>query len=279
MQILPGNKALVTGGGSGLGRALCLQLADRGVSVGVADIDVERAAETLDMIIRRTGSDDSFAAACDVGQENGFASLLVEIRQRWDNQLDLLINNAGIASAGDLVCTDEAEWRSLLEVNLLGVARGCRHFVPLLLARQRGHVVNIASFAGLACAPGMVTYNVSKAGVIALSDSLRGELLSAGIGVSVACPAFFKTRLLENFNGSQAIASQVERWMQRSPIQADNVARDILAAVEKNQFMIISHPEARRAYWFKRWFPERFFKSMSARTRRWRAAGKERSND
>lgn len=274
MQILPGDKALVTGGGSGLGKSLCLQLASRGVAVAVADLDVSRANGTVEAIARRQGPHDCFAVACDVGRTDGFALVLEEVRNRWRGELDLLINNAGIASAGELIGTDESEWRRLLDVNLLGVVRGCRTFLPLLLKRGRGHVVNIASFAGLACAPGMVTYNVSKAGVIALSESLRGEVLDDGVGVSVACPAFFKTNLLESFNGSQSLTSQVEKLMQKSSVQADDVAQDILSAVENEQFMIISHRDARRAFRLKRWLPERFFRQLIAQARRWRGMAK-----
>lgn len=272
MRISQGNKAIVTGGGSGLGKALCLQLADRGVSLAVADIDYERASETVAEINASQPVSDTFAVRCDVGREDGFEQLQLEVASRWHNELDLLINNAGIASAGELANTDDDEWRRVLGINLLGVVRGCRAFVPLLSARGQGHVVNIASFAGLACAPGMVTYNVSKAGVIALSESLRGEVAKDGVGVSVACPSFFKTNLLESFNGSPALAGQVEKLMSRSAVQAGGVARDILDGIEKNRFMIISHREARNAYRFKRWMPERFFRQMMAQAKRWRGA-------
>lgn len=279
MQLIRGKHAVVTGGGSGLGRSLCLQLAARGIAVAVADIDLQRARETVAQMQDADAAANSFAVTCDVSQEHGFEKIKNEIRSHWDGHLALLINNAGVASAGGLLETDEAQWQRLIGINLLGVARGCRQLLPLMMSGPDGHVVNVASFAGLACAPGMVTYNVSKAGVIALSESLRGELQAHGIGVSVACPAFFKTRLLDTFSGPEGVVGRVEKMMQRSKVQADDVAGDIISAIEKNQFMVISHPQARHAYRLKRWFPKRFFTLISAQAQRWRAQDEARDHD
>lgn len=274
MHLGTDNTAIITGGGSGLGRALSFKLADRGVAVAIADIDGERAEETLSGVLARSPGNRGFAVACDVSSDGDFADLRQLINHRWSGKVDLLVNNAGIAGAGDVVSGTPETWQQMLDINLLGVLRGCREFIPGMQSRGRGHIVNIASFAGIACAPGMAAYNVTKAGVIALSESLRGELQPHGIGVSVACPAFFSTRLMEGFLGPADVAAQVEQLMHRSPVQAEDVARDILAAVEQQKFMVIPHPQARRAWRVKRLFPEYFFRMISRQTSKWQSSRK-----
>lgn len=270
MRISVGTRAVVTGGGSGLGRALCHQLAGAGAAVGIADLDRDRALATLAQISRagHTNSPGHFAVFCDVGREDGFDELRTEVERNWSG-LDILINNAGIGAAGRLEETSPEDWRLMIDVNLLGAVRGCRIFLPALCRQGSGHIVNIASFAGIACAPGMVTYNVTKAGVIALSESLRGELAASGVGVSVACPAFFASRLLDRFAGPAAVAERVSRMMQRSEVQADDVARDIVNAIEQGRFMVITHKKARRAWLVKRLMPERFFRTVRKQTANW----------
>lgn len=266
MKILPGSAAVVTGGSSGLGRALCLQLADRGVAVAVADVDAAGAAETLHDMRPANGELQHFTVDCDIRREDGFAALKNEIAVRWQGHLDLLINNAGIARAGNILQTSEDDWQQMLNTNLLGVIRGCRELVPTLRSQEHAHIVNVASFAGLACAPGMISYNVAKAGVIALSESLRGELQPLGIGVTVACPAFFATNLLNDFNAPPEITEKIRRVMQRSDVQATDVAKDIIRAIEQNRFMVISHRHARYAWLLKRLAPNQFFKLMQRQT-------------
>ena len=260
---LQAKRAVITGGGSGLGRELCLQLAALGVRLAVTDINPETGKETLKRVNELQGADarHNFVAVCDVGSEAGIARLAEEVRNRWAG-LDILINNAGIAAAGRVDETSEADWQRMLDINLLSAARSARAFVPLLRAQGAGHIVNVASFAGLACAPGMASYNVAKAGLIALSETMRAELAPAGVGVSVACPAFFTSNLLNSITGQAEIKGQIERIMRRSRVQVGDVARDIIEAIENNRFMIISHPEARRAYLLKRLMPERFFRMI-----------------
>ncbi len=262
-------RAVVTGGGSGLGRELCLQLARQGVQLAVADINLEGASETLRLAGELPGADldSSFAIACDVGSEAEIEHLAGEVTRRWSG-LDILINNAGIAAAGPIDETSESDWQRMLNINLLGAVRGCRAFAPMLRRQRQGHIVNVASFAGLACAPGMVSYNVAKAGVIALSETIRGELAPDGVNVSVACPAFFVSNLLDSVQGQPAIKGHIEKIMQRSRVQVSDVARDIIAAIEKNRFMVISHSDARRAYLLKRLMPDRFFRLILAKSGR-----------
>jgi NAD(P)-dependent dehydrogenase (short-subunit alcohol dehydrogenase family) len=176
-------RVLVTGAGSGLGRALALRYAGAGDRVACVDLDVPRAEATRALLParpprarrrRRRGRGDGSAAGGD--------------RREWGG-LDVLVNNAGIASGGSMVETTMAEWRRILEVDLLSVVRGCRLFLPGMLAQGRGQVLSTASFAGLAGAPGLMTYGTAKAAVVALSEQLRAEVEPRGVRVSVICPA------------------------------------------------------------------------------------------
>jgi NAD(P)-dependent dehydrogenase (short-subunit alcohol dehydrogenase family) len=128
-----------------------------------------------------------------------------EVLAAWDG-VDIVINNAGVASAGTVADTSLEDWRWTLNSNFMGVVRGTRAFLPVLLRQGQGRIVNIASFAGIANAPSMGAYSASKAAVISLSETLRAELaLSAvGIKVSVVCPAFFKTSLMTTARASAA---------------------------------------------------------------------------
>ncbi len=205
------------------------------------------------------------AFAVDVGSDDAFAALHDSV-QAWlgtGRALDVLVNNAGIASGGALVDTTMEEWRRVLEINLLGVVRGCRTFLPAMLQRGSGQILNIASFAGLAGAPSIMSYGVAKAGVVALSEQLRAELHTTGVDVSVACPAFFQTNLLQSWHGDPNMKAAAQRMMQRSHDSLDHVADRVFAAVQQRAFLILpTHAEPLR-WRIKRWFPEFYFRRLT----------------
>ncbi|MET0593210.1 MAG: SDR family oxidoreductase [Polyangiaceae bacterium] len=255
-----GKRVVITGAGSGLGRALSLRFAREGFRVAIADINIPRAEETLALVVAAGGS--GFVQRCDVTLVEDFDALAQRVKTEWGG-VDIVVNNAGIASAGTVHETSLDDWEAVLNINLLGVVRGCRAFVPMLLAQRSGHVVNIASFAALASAPGMASYNVAKAGVFSLSESLRAEVFDDGVDVSVACPAFFRTNLLESFRGADNTAKfTVARIMERAKITAENVADDIYDAVMNGRFLVISHPDSRWQYRVKRAAPEIFYREI-----------------
>jgi short-subunit dehydrogenase involved in D-alanine esterification of teichoic acids len=152
--------------------------------------------------------------------------------------------------------------KGALEVNLLGVVRGCKTFAPDMLARGSGQIINIASFAGLAVAPGLSSYGVAKGGVVTLSEGLRGEFEPRGLKVSVVCPAFFKTNLLENFRGSERMRKTAAKLMEDARESADDIAKAIVDAAERGVFLIIPTATERRRWWMKRWFPEFYYKQV-----------------
>jgi NAD(P)-dependent dehydrogenase (short-subunit alcohol dehydrogenase family) len=253
-------RVVITGAGSGLGRAIALRFARERWRVAIADIQQSRAEETLALV--RAAGGDGFVQYCDVSRDADLEALAERVKKEW-NGVDVVVNNAGIGSAGTVHETSLEDWEAVLNINLLGVVRGCRVFVPMLLAARSGHVVNIASFAALASAPGMASYNVAKAGVFSLSESLRAEVFDEGIDVTVACPAFFRTNLLESFRGPDLTAKHtVERIMERAKITAEHVAEDIYQAVMTGKFLVISHPDSRWQYRVKRAAPEFFYREV-----------------
>ena len=203
----------------------------------------------------------AMVAMCNITKEADFESLRDRLEQEWGG-VDVLVNNAGICSAGTLEQSTYCEWQRLLDVNLLGVVRGSKTFASLIAKQGHGgHIVNVASMAGIACAPGMISYNVSKAAVIALSESLRHELAGDGVGVSVVCPAFFETNLLESMNRQDTI-KLVNHLMKTSGVTAEDVADHVYRGVQAKEFMLITHKDARWQYFLKRLSPDLFFVLM-----------------
>jgi NAD(P)-dependent dehydrogenase (short-subunit alcohol dehydrogenase family) len=259
-------KVLITGAGSGLGRALAQRYAKAGCAVACVDIVLERARETVALL----HGEGHLAIAMDVGSDAEFDVMREAIDAKF-GALDVLVNNAGIASGGPMVDTTMDEWREVLEINLLGVVRGCKAFLPGMLERKRGCILNTASFAGLAGAPSMMSYGVSKAAVVALSEQLRAEVHGSGVSVSVACPAFFQTRLLENWRGDERMKAFAETMMRGGKDTLDGVADSIFAAAERGDFLILPTRNEPKYWRMKRWFPNMYFrklmKAVAARAR------------
>ncbi|MDX1554721.1 MAG: SDR family NAD(P)-dependent oxidoreductase [Xanthomonadales bacterium] len=261
---------LVTGAASGLGEAMARLFAGQGYRVAVCDIDEARAQSVHQALESLTPG--GFFQALDVRETADWDAAYQRVLTEW-GQLNVLVNNAGVAAAGNCEDTTLDDWRWVIDIDLMGVVYGCHRFIPLLRETasrdsERCHVVNVSSFAGLARIPGMSAYGTAKAAVIALSEQLRAELHDAGVGVSVVCPAFVKTRLLENFRAADpAHRDRVARWMAQSNVSAEDVARQTLAAIEQGRFMVLTHPLTRRAWRLRRWFPEFYFRQVIRRSR------------
>ncbi len=252
-------RVVITGAGSGLGRALALEYARAGARVAVLDRDGETAA-AVGVEVEAAGG-KALVLECDVTDDASVAAAATGIGRGWHG-LDILVNNAGIAGSGTVVDTSDADWRRILEVNLFGVVAVTRAFVPAMIRAGAGHVINIASAAGFASPPGVAAYNVSKAGVISLSETLRLELSPHGVGVSVACPSFFKTNLLDDFRGSEESRRVALKLMEKSSLDAADVARLIRRGARKKDFMILPHAEARAGLLLKRFAPDMFFSTL-----------------
>ncbi len=258
------NSIAITGSGSGFGSALAHHYASEGWKVAVTDINEQRARQTLSEL--ETYGGNHFAMRLDITKADHWQQLEDAVVSQWGG-LEVLINNAGVATAGNVEDTSIEDWNWVLDIDLMGVVRGCHQFAGLMKRQKSGHIVNVSSFAGLASLPFIAAYGVAKAGVVALSEALRAEMHPHGVGVTVACPAFVKTGLLDTFRSDKpGTKAKVTKWMETSGVSAEQVARDIAQAVRKNQFLLLTHAQTRTAWRMKRWLPERYFKMIAKRT-------------
>ena len=253
-------RVVVTGAGSGLGRELALRYAREGAWLALADIQEEGLKETLRLVEEAGGS--GFTRRCDVRDYSQLAALAQSCEEMMQG-IDILINNAGVASGGWFEDLSLEDWDWQISINLMGVVKGCKAFLPLLLATDGGRVINIASMAALMQAPGMSNYNVAKAGVVALSESLLCELRPRGVQVHVVCPSFFQTNLLDSFRGPDSESREdIARLLESSPISAADIADIIFRESEAGTFMILPHDKGREAWAVKQANPQAIHDEM-----------------
>ena len=246
-------KIIITGAASGLGEALAKHYAQQGWSVCVADIQQEAGQALAEQLASAHGT-DCFFHPLNVTSEEQWQSLYREVAQRWKG-LDALINNAGVASSGDIDDLPLNDFQWTVDVNLMGVVKGCYFFAPLL-KKQGGYIVNVASMAGLLHIPGMSDYNASKAAVVALSETLCAELDSYNIKVSVLCPAFFQTNLTKNMRATHAGGIKVaNRLMEKSSITAADIAAKVYRESLAGKFHILTHTRENMFWRLKRLLP------------------------
>ena len=249
--------ALITGAASGLGRALAVRLARDGWHVAVCDVDDAGALETVSLVEQAGGTGQ--AERLDVTLPAEWESLRDRLRGQWE-RIDLLVNNAGVSGAGEVGRFPLDDWRWILDVNLFGVLYGCHAFVDWLAENpDRPHIVNTASMAAVASAPTMGAYNVSKAAVVSLSETLYAELLHRGVGVTVLCPGFVATNLLDAGRWHRpALKSRAEECFAEARITADDVAEATLRAIRRRQLYVVL-PLRGRIFWrLKRLVPQWF---------------------
>lgn len=247
---------IVTGGASGLGRATCERFARAGYSVCVADINQEPGNKTVEAL-KALGA-DAYFTRCDVTSDQDVEAMIASAVQRWGN-IGVLVNNAGVAAGGRIETSSMEDWQWILDINLLGVARGCKTITPLFKQQRSGHIVNIASLAGLVNAPMMSSYNATKSAVVGLSETIRIELEPFGIHTSVVCPGFFQTNLAESFrSGDAEMKKVVDKLLASSNIAAEDVANDIFNAVQNKTFYVLPHREGRTLWRIKRYLPSLF---------------------
>jgi len=250
--------AVVTGGASGLGRAFCEELGRRGARVIVSDVNREGADETAASVESLGGQ--ARVEVCDV-REPGQLESLAKAADEWLGATDLLVNNAGVAVSGPMGDVTLEDWKWQIDINLWGVIYGCHFWTPRMKARGHGHIINVASAAGLLALPEMAPYNVAKAGVVALSETLHGELKASGIKVTALCPTFFRTNIVESARGPTAGEARdaVHRVMDKSKIQAPDVARLSLEAVHRGKLYCVPMRDGRVSWRVKRMAPNGFY--------------------
>jgi len=257
----PRPRVFLTGGASGLGRAFALKLAQRQARLLVTDINLAGAEETAAEVTRLGG--EAFALALDVRDRTAFAAMADAMDERFGGT-DLIINNAGVAVAGPVGDVSLADWDFAMEINLYGVIYGCHTFIPRMKAAGSGAVLNVASAAGFACMPEMGPYNVSKAGVIALSETLFAELSPLKMGVTVLCPTFFPTNIMESFRSSSERQRRLaEALFRRSTTTAEAVAEAALNGLEQGELVVTPQRDAQAVRRLKGLAPGVFVRLMA----------------
>lgn len=253
-------KVLITGAASGLGRALALRFARTGADIGIADINMGGAAETLNMVEQAGGKGWIYELNVTVPEQ--WAALEQEVKKRWGG-IDVVINNAGVAT-GDRIEAGEWDWWNwVIDINLKGVALGCRTFTPLMKEQGSGYFINVASLAGLLKAPSMASYNATKAAVVALSETMHFELKPYGIGTTALCPGFFRTNLNHGMKTSDPdMLKFVDKVFAASALDAGDIADAAYAAMKKKQMICNPHPAGRRAYFIKQYLPFLYRREM-----------------
>jgi NAD(P)-dependent dehydrogenase (short-subunit alcohol dehydrogenase family) len=258
LRTFEGAVALVTGGASGIGRAIGESLARRGARVVLADLQFDLAKDIAARIKENGGQ--ATAEALDVTDHPATSQLVQNTYQRW-GRLDYVFNIAGIGIVGEARYYAIEDWYRVLDVNLRGVVHGVQAAYPIMLQQGFGHIVNMASGAGLWPSPFVVSYCASKHAVVGLSTSLRIEAAAAGIRVSVLCPGAVRTPALigEARYGKvlpplspEVLQKLVER---QRPMRPERFADQALRAVAKNQAIIVIPSVWRTLWWLNRLSP------------------------
>ncbi|MGL6234409.1 MAG: SDR family oxidoreductase [Segniliparus sp.] len=247
-----GKRVLVTGAASGLGLQIAVRFARSGAKVLLADID-ETAGEKAREEVARHG--EAAFRRLDVTDPGAWAEAVAWCEREWGG-LDVLVNNAGVAAAGEFEQISPEDWDWIVKINLLGPVWGSRAVAGLFKRQRSGHIVNVASLAGLMNLPGMASYNVTKAGVVSLSETLRHELAPYGIKTTVVCPAFFATNLADRMRSTDPFFTELTgKFMRGSKTTAAEVADAVWGAVRQGRFLLVVPFDARRTYLAKKHLP------------------------
>ena len=262
-----GAAVVITGAGSGIGAAFATELARRGGRIVCSDVDEGSSRATADAIVAAGGQATS--VRCDVSRLDDVRKL-AEVAQSWlGGPPTLVVNNAGVGAGGAVIGDVEMDdWRWVLGINLWGPIHGCQVFTPILRAAgQPAGIVNVASAAAFGAAPGMAAYNVSKAGVLSLSETLAAELSGTGINVTVLCPTFVKTNIVQAGRisaQSTQLADKLMRWTGFSP---ERVVRACLDTNDRGGLYCMPQPDARIGWGIKRFTPTVYTRAVGLTNR------------
>lgn len=259
MDDLRGKVAVITGGASGIGRALAERFAAEGMKLVLADIDEVTLRNTEVQLAE--GGAEVLSVLCDTSLEAEVQALADAALARF-GAAHVLCNNAGVIGKGDAWRSPMSVWEWVVGINLYGVIHGIRAFLPIMEDQGEGHIVNTASMAGLVAVPGAAPYNVTKTGVVALSEGLHLELKATGspVRVSALCPGFVRTNLARGQKwqdrlGSDPGASQTPMAQLMDAaltqgidegIDAADVASAVVDAIRAEQFWILTHSDMRQ---------------------------------
>ena len=249
IQQLDGRVAVVTGAASGIGLAMVEAFLAEGMVVVLSDVDAGALASQVDRLSVDAG-DRVSGTVCDVVDPDAVAALADEV---WDRHggVHVLCNNAGVGPAGPVLETTPSEWRWTVDVNVLGVAHGVLAFAPRMVAAGAGHIVNVASQAGLMTNAFLGMYAASKHAVVGLSEALYRELEATPVGVSCLCPELVSTSIfdvarlrpdwVEVADGSDAAQDQLAELLSERGIGTDEVAGRVVEAIRTGRFWVFTH--------------------------------------
>ena len=256
-----GRRCFVTGAASGIGRATALRLAAQGAELYLTDRDAAGLEQTV-ADARALGAQVPEHRALDISDYDAVANFAADIHTRYP-AMDVILNIAGVSAWGTVDQLTHRQWRSMIDINLMGPIHVIETFVPpMMAAGNGGHVVNVSSAAGLVALPWHAAYSASKYGLRGMSEVLRFDLARHRIGVSVVVPGAVKTPLVRTVEiaGVDRDHPKVDRWVRRfsgHAVSPERAADKILAGIEKNRFLIYTSPDIRAFYAFKRlaWLP------------------------
>ncbi|MDU4032621.1 SDR family NAD(P)-dependent oxidoreductase [Acinetobacter sp.] len=253
--------AVITGAGSGIGRSFAYELAKRGGAVVCVDLNLAAAQDTVDQI-KATGA-KAFALQCDVGNAEQVNSVAEQAEQLLGHPVTLLINNAGVGLGGKFDEVSLDDWKWCMQVNLWGVIHGCHAFVPKFKKLGYGAIINVASAASYTAAPEMSVYNVSKAGVLALSETLSSELKKFKIQVNVVCPTLVPTNIIKNGRIPGQYSKLADHaLMNYAFTTSDKVAKLSLDRLDKEQLYTTPQLDAKLFWLMKRTSPSLYAKFL-----------------
>ena len=253
--------AVVTGAGSGIGRSFALVLAKRGGSVVCADINLAAAEETVSLVQQAGGRGQ--AVQCDVGKAEDVKQLAETAQQFFKQPATLVINNAGVGLGGKFEELSLEDWQWCTNVNLWGVIHGCHYFVPQFKRLGYGAIINVASAASYTAAPEMSAYNVTKAGVLALSETLSAELKKDNIQVNVLCPTLVPTNIIKNGRIPGRYARLADHaLMNYAMTTSDDVAKLTLDRLDKGHLYTTPQVDAKLFWIMKRASPSLYAKFL-----------------
>ncbi|OBF19817.1 short-chain dehydrogenase [Mycobacterium kubicae] len=253
-----GASAVVTGAGSGIGAAFAIELGRRAGAVVCSDIDDLAAQRTVDTITGQGAK--AVAVHCDVSQIDDVRALAEQAQSWFGAPPTLVINNAGVGAGGAPIGQIPLDdWMWTLGINLWGPIHGCHVFTPVLREAEpvnapRG-IINVASAAAFGSAPGMAAYNVSKAGVLSLSETLSAELAGSAVKVTALCPTFVKTNIVQSGRISEGASERAARLMRWTGFSAAKVARICLDAHDRGELYCLPQFDAKIGWNIKRLAP------------------------
>lgn len=262
LRIFNGAVAVVTGGASGIGAALSRELAKRGCEVVLADRQIGLAQQVAAQIHAAGGK--AAAAELDVTEFNAVEALVRDTALRT-GRLDYMFNNAGIGISGPAAVHALEDWEESINVNLRGVIHGVQAAYRVMREQGWGHIVNTASLAGLLSSPGSISYAATKHAVVGLSKTLRVEAAPSGIRVSVLCPGFIRTPILEQggkygkvlIEYPPELQAKIKQFVEKQhPMPPEAFAVKALAAVARNEAIIVLPGRYKLMWWFDRLFPD-----------------------